>query len=50
MEEVVDVLLNTHNPAVDVDVMYVIVSALVVMYAKCGCIQKACELFDKMPQ
>ncbi|XP_057873560.2 pentatricopeptide repeat-containing protein At4g21065 [Cryptomeria japonica] len=28
----------------------VVASALIDMYAKCGCIQKAWEVFDKMPQ
>ncbi|XP_059069450.1 pentatricopeptide repeat-containing protein At2g39620-like [Cryptomeria japonica] len=28
----------------------IVVTALVDMYGKCGCIDKACELFDRMPQ
>ncbi|XP_057860967.1 putative pentatricopeptide repeat-containing protein At1g68930 [Cryptomeria japonica] len=44
--------MNIHQSIVESGLLYdvVVVSALIDMYAKCGSIQKAEELFKKMPQ
>ncbi|XP_059069451.1 pentatricopeptide repeat-containing protein At4g21065-like [Cryptomeria japonica] len=48
LEQGIDIHKSVENRGISSDVL--VATALVDMYAKCGSIDKACELFDRMPR